>query len=270
MSIRHGNNAPVGNNVRKGVVDPSLAANLPTSPSIGDRWVVADGTSGSFENDALLDPQGYPLNEGDAIEWSGTVWSVRDSGEDVWITGGTITGITDLAVSDGGTGASDAATARTNLDVYSTTETDNAIDTDIATHNGVTTAHGISAFGATLVDDATASDARTTLGIDSVVLNWSAAPASPSTAVSKVGYLIDTTSATYSLTLPASPAVGAMVGISDFAGNSSTNNITVGRNATNIDGAASDLVINVDKVSIILVYTGATIGWQIVQATQVI
>ena len=211
---------PPGNNVLRGQVDASLAANLPSLPQTGDRWTIS--VAGTFQNDALILPASYAFTVGDRIEWDGTNWLASDLGD------------------------------------------------DLVAHEASNLEHGISAFGATLVDDADAATARATLGIDSVILNWIAAPASPSTAVSKRGYLIDTTSATYALTLPATPSVGDMVGISDFAGNSSTNNITVGRNSTNIDGAAEDLVINIDKASIVLVYTGATIGWQITYATQVI
>lgn len=211
---------PTGNNALKGSVDASLAANLPSSPAVGDRWAIS--VAGDFEDDALIRPLNYDFTIGDRIEWSGSNWFASDLGD------------------------------------------------DLVAHEASNLEHGISAFGATLVDDADAATARTTLGVDSVILNWITAPASPATAVSKRGYLIDTTSATYSLTLPATPAVGDMVGISDFAGNSATNNITVGRNSTNIDGVAEDLVINIDKASIILVYTGATVGWQITYATQVI
>jgi hypothetical protein len=61
----------------------------------------------------------------------------------VSITGGSITGITDLAVADGGTGASDAATARTNLGV-GTLGTQNANAVAITGGTIVANASGIS------------------------------------------------------------------------------------------------------------------------------
>jgi hypothetical protein len=59
------------------------------------------------------------------------------------------------------------STARTNLGLgtAATSATgDFEASGSIATHNAITTAHGISTFGATLVDDADAAAARTTLG----------------------------------------------------------------------------------------------------------
>ena len=102
------------------------------------------------------------------------------------------------------------------------------------------------------------------------ILEWIAAPASPATATSKQGYLIDTTSAAYTLTLPATPSVGDIVGVSDFAGNSSVNNSTIGRNSELIDGDAADLVVDIDKSSFMLVYTGATVGWTYLGLTKTI
>jgi hypothetical protein len=98
------------------------------------------------------------------------------------ITGGTITGITDLAVADGGTGASDAANARANLGLTIgtniqaqdaglqsiaglTTSADQAIYTTAADTYAVTS---LTAYGRSLLDDADADAARTTLGLGSL------------------------------------------------------------------------------------------------------
>lgn len=95
------------------------------------------------------------------------------------ITGGTISGITDLAVADGGTGASDATTARANLGLaigsnvqaydaalQSIAElTTNADVTLYATGSNTYATTGLTAFGRSLIDDTDAASARTTLGL---------------------------------------------------------------------------------------------------------
>jgi hypothetical protein len=129
---------PAGNNVLIGQVDASLSANLPANPSTGDRWRIT--VAGNFQNSALITPQGYQFTVNDGIEWSGSAWMAKESGADVWITGGTITGIDDLAVADGGTGASNAGDARTNLDVDSKAE----VSTKVATHaNNTSNPHNV-------------------------------------------------------------------------------------------------------------------------------
>lgn len=102
----------------------------------------------------------------------------------VTITGGTITGITDLAVADGGTGASDASTARTNLGVAIGSDVQ-AFDAGLASIAGLTTAAdqmiyatgsdvytttALTPFARTILDDIDASTVRTTLGLGTIAI----------------------------------------------------------------------------------------------------
>lgn len=97
----------------------------------------------------------------------------------VTITSGDITGITDLAIADGGTGASTAVAARTNLGVEIGSDVQ-AYDAGLASIAGLTTAadqsiyltaadtyaaYTLTAFGRSLLDDTDAASARTTLGL---------------------------------------------------------------------------------------------------------
>jgi len=88
------------------------------------------------------------------------------------------------------------------------------------------------------------------------------------TAVSGNGYFVNTTSGAITVTLPSSPAAGAIVGIKDYANTADTNNITIGRNGSNIQGTAADFIINTEGRSVLLVYVDATKGWLVTSASQ--
>ena len=81
------------------------------------------------------------------------------------------------------------------------------------------------------------------------------------TLVPYSNYTTDTSSAAYSVTLPASPSVGSHIRVMDAAGAWNTNNLTIQRNGEKIMGATNDLVCNVNKATVNLFYSGSTVGW---------
>ena len=72
---------------------------------------------------------------------------------------------------------------------------------------------------------------------------------------------IDTTGGAFTVTLPASPAVGDEVHFIDSRFNFDTAALTVGRNSSKIANASSDLVVNTEGAGFELVFSGSNVGW---------
>ena len=93
---------------------------------------------------------------------------------------------------------------------------------------------------------------------------WTAPSGTPVTASAGDKLFIDTSSAK-TVTLPSSATMGDEIRIIDVTGNAGSNNITVARNGHNIQGVASDLIINIGRAGIGLVYYNATQGWILIE-----
>jgi hypothetical protein len=100
-------------------------------------------------------------------------------------------------------------------------------------------------------------------------VNWDTTPktSSPVTAVSGNGYFINTTSGAITVNLPATPTAGDIVAVADYANTAATNNITVGRNGSKIDGETIDATIKTNGQVYTLVYVDSTEGWKTVNQT---
>ena len=90
-------------------------------------------------------------------------------------------------------------------------------------------------------------------------------PSSTYTAVNGDQILVDTSGsgigAPVTINLPASPSVGDEVHFIDSGNNLASNNLTIGRNSSNILGSASDLTVSTNSAAFTLVYVNATRGW---------
>ena len=91
--------------------------------------------------------------------------------------------------------------------------------------------------------------------------SWQAVKTANFTAVAGEGYFVNTTSGVITATLPSSATIGNEVSIIDYAGTADTNNITIGRNGHNIQGAASDMTVSTERAAFTLVYVDSTQGW---------
>ena len=120
---------------------------------------------------------------------------------------------------------------------------------------------GVNSSGTTLIDNGTFKN----IG----AITWdTTAKTGNFTAVGGNGYFVNTTSASITVTLPASPSAGDVVGIADYANTADTNKISIGRNGSNIQGLAADFDIVEEGGTIILVYVDGTQGWLSIDAAQ--
>lgn len=80
------------------------------------------------------------------------------------------------------------------------------------------------------------------------------------TAASGDFLLTDTSSASFTVTLPASPSEGDFVVFADIA-NWQTNNLIIARNGSTIEGLSEDLYLNISGIQVDLIYDGTT--WEV-------
>jgi hypothetical protein len=93
-------------------------------------------------------------------------------------------------------------------------------------------------------------------------ISWqSSVKTSGFTAVAGEGYFCNTTSAGFTVTLPATPTAGQQVAVVDYAGTFDTNTLTISPNGNKIEGGTASLLLTGEREGVLLVYIDSTQGW---------
>jgi hypothetical protein len=95
--------------------------------------------------------------------------------------------------------------------------------------------------------------------------NWSYINTTPSApALANQGFLVDTSNGSFTLILPEDPQIGVSIAIIDLEQSFKRNGLILSRGDELIEGRAENMILNVDKASIVVRFVGSTYGWRIV------
>ena len=241
----------------------SASAAAASYDSFDDRWLGAKASAPTVDNDgdALVTGAVYFNTTDDSLYvWTGSAWSAA-----VFDTNGALFAVNNLS------DLASASTARTNLGLGTAATT---ASTDYATAAQGTLADsalqditGESIENLSDVASMTPSDGQALVYGSGV---WSAADMAGGIAYTRhtanvtmaanEGVIADTSGGAFTVTLPASPAVGDTVVIAD-GDDWATANLTVGRNGSTIEGDAADMTMDIGGAAVQFTYDGTT--WQV-------
>jgi hypothetical protein len=92
-------------------------------------------------------------------------------------------------------------------------------------------------------------------------ISWQSVQTTGFTAVAGNGYFCNTTSAGFTVTLPATPSAGDQVQLVDYAGTFDTNVLVIDPNGEDIEGGTDNLALTGEREGVILTYIDSTQGW---------
>jgi hypothetical protein len=99
------------------------------------------------------------------------------------------------------------------------------------------------------------------LSFASAGTSWQSVQTTGFTAVAGRGYPCNTTSSSFTVTLPASPSVGDYIQIVDYAGTFATNSIILGANSNKINGVVANKALITNREAVTVTYVDSTQGW---------
>ena len=128
--------------------------------------------------------------------------------------------------------------------------------------SGTTLTLGTSGDTVSIPSGVTLANAGTATGFfEGISWQSSIVTAATITVVSGRGYWLDTSSNAITVTLPAAPAVGDEIILTDYARNWSTNAVTINLNSLKFQGGTETPVYDTTGESVNIVYSGVTQGW---------